>query len=437
MNTIDVSSFPLTHRLLGKENAMNMKNVATIILGGGQGSRLFPLTRSRCKPALCYGGRYRLIDIPISNAIHSGCQQVFVITQFLSRSLHQHILATYRCGSTSIELLSTEEKPANKVWFQGTADAVRQNLEYFEETHADYFLILSGDQLYSMDFNRLLECAQETDADMVIASLIVDEENAKRMGVMQIHENHLIHTFQEKPQSQEDLSKLCFSKGSTNGALKNQYLGSMGIYLFKRKALMEILKRDLREDFGKHLIPSLVSESNVAAYIHDGYWEDIGTVKTFHSVNLALTHSSPPFNCYHENWPIFTKPTTLPGAKVLGAVVDHSILCEGTVVENATITNSILGPRTYVKPGATIHSTYIMGNEFFTPPVHTRLPRELHIGRNTVIRHAIIDRHVCIGNNVQLVNKGNLSYHDGENIYIRDGIIIVPYGASIPDHFVL
>lgn len=431
---------------LQKNRSLSMKNVASIILGGGQGTRLFPLTTSRCKPALCYGGRYRLVDIPISNAIHSGCRKIFLITQFLSSSLHQHILSTYRFGnssSSSIELLSTEEKPQNKVWFQGTADAVRQNLNYFEDTHADYFLILSGDQLYDMDFNDLLDCAKETDADLVIASLPVNEDDAKRMGIMQLDGDNFIQSFQEKPQTKSELKafQLSLHQKQNYGIEETKhldYLGSMGIYLFKRQVLVDLLRRDSREDFGKHLIPTLIENGKVAAYIHNGYWEDIGTIKSFYAANMALTSSSPPFNCYNENWPIFTKPMTLPGAKILNAHIDHSILCDGTTIENAKIKNSIIGPRTLIHPGTTINDTYIMGNDFFTPPTaNSRMPSQLHIGKNTTISHAIIDRHVGIGNNVQLINKNNLSNYDGENIYIRDGIIIVPHGTFIPDNFAL
>jgi glucose-1-phosphate adenylyltransferase len=431
---------------LHKKRVLNIKNVATIILGGGQGTRLFPLTTSRCKPALCYGGRYRLVDIPISNAIHSGCQKIFLITQFLSSSLHHHILSTYRFGNSSassIELLSTEEKPQNKAWFQGTADAVRQNLHHFEDTHADYFLILSGDQLYDMDFNDLLECAKQTDADLIIASLLVNENDAKRMGVMQVNDDQFISSFQEKPQEKRELKKLRLSKAQQknlggNSSNELDYLGSMGIYLFKRQVLLDILRNDTREDFGKHLIPHLIEQGNVAAFIHHGYWEDIGTVESFYLANMALTSCSPPFNCYNENWPIFTKPMTLPGTKILGANITRSILCEGTVIENSEIKNSIIGPRTQVKSGTTIHDTYIMGNDFFTPPTaNSRMPSQLHIGKNSVISHAIIDRHVCIGDHVKLINKDRLSHYDGENIYIRDGIIIVPHGAFIPDNFTL
>lgn len=433
------------HAPLGKKRVVHMKDIAAIILGGGQGTRLFPLTMTRCKPALCYGGRYRLIDIPISNAIHSGCQQMFVITQFLSSSLHRHIMSTYRFGTSSspmIELLSTEEKPANKVWFQGTADAVRQNLSYFEDTHAEYFLILSGDQLYHLDFNELLECAKETDADMVIASLLVDADQAKRFGVMTIDNDHFITEFQEKPQTSEALKKMRLSELQSRmlgGERASQtYLASMGIYLFKRQVLIDLLQNDPREDFGKHLIPTLIEKGNVATYIHQGYWEDIGTVESFYLANMALTSSSPPFDCYREQWPIFTKPVTLPGAKVLNGKIDRSILCEGSTLGEVEITNSIIGPRTLIKSGTTVRDTYMMGNEFFAPPQgHKRLPDQLYIGQDTVIERAVIDRHVCIGDRVQLVNKEKRTYLDSENLYIRDGIIVVPHGAYIPDDFVL
>lgn len=428
-----------------KRSAITMKNTATVILGGGQGSRLFPLTLSRCKPALCYGGRYRLIDIPLSNAIHSGSQKIFVITQFLSSSLHKHILSTYQFGnsSPSIELLSTEEKPENKSWFQGTADAVRQNLHYIEETHADYFLILSGDQLYHMDFNHFLECAVETDADMVISCLPINAHDASRMGIMQVDHNHFITGFKEKPKLANDLKDFSLSVDQKQHfeidcASDLDYLGSMGIYLFKRQTLIDLLSEDPREDFGKHLIPTLVEKGNVAAYVYQGYWEDIGTIESFYAANMALTLQSPPFNCYNESWPIFAKPTALPGAKIFGADIQHSLLCDGITIEDAKISHSIIGPRTSIKNGTTINQTYIMGNDFFkTRHSNVRIPEHLQIGKNTTISKAIIDRHVHIGNNVQLINKDKLSHYDGQNIYIRDGIIIVPHGVSIPDNFIL
>lgn len=429
-----------------KKKAINIKNIATIILAGGQGIRLFPLTMSRCKPDLCYGGRYRLIDIPISNAINSGCQKIFIATQFLSSSLHRHILTTYRFGNSfacAIELLAAEEKPKNRTWFQGTADAVRQNLNHLEETHAEYFLILSGDQLYHMDFNDLLDCAKETDADMVMACLPINEADTHRMGVLQVDNRNFITAFHEKPTLKSDLNQLNLSKiQSKRFGLKAEkniyYLGSMGIYLFKRQVLIDLLTDDPREDFGKHLLPTLIQKGKTAAYIHQGYWEDIGTIESFYFANMALTKPFPPFNCYNESWPICTKPVTLPGAKILQATINHSLLNEGTTIERSEISHSIIGPRTSIKSGTIIRNSYIMGNDFFKPALaNSKLPPQFEIGKNCTIINTIIDRHVRIGNNVQLINKNNLSQYDGSGIHIRDGIIIVPHGTSLPDHFIL
>jgi glucose-1-phosphate adenylyltransferase len=328
-----------------REDSYDMKRVASIILGGGQGSRLYPLTMSRCKPAMSFGGRYRLIDIPISNALNSGCQKIFIITQFLSSSLHQHIFATYRFGSSGlIELLPVEEKHKDKSWFEGTADAVRKNLEYLIDTGAEYFLILSGDQLYRMDFRDLLRFARKIDADAVIATLPVTEKEAKRMGIMQIDSSYKIISFHEKPQSKADLDKMRLHADINCPCNKESFLGSMGIYLFKRKVLVDLLKKDPREDFGKHLIPSLVREGRAAAYIYQGYWEDIGTVESFHKANIALTHSQPVFDCYNEEWPFFAHHTTLPGARFFNTQISSSIVCEGSIIEEGEVSHSTLLP---------------------------------------------------------------------------------------------
>lgn len=415
----------------------DMKRVATIILGGGQGKRLFPLTMTCCKPALSFGGRYRLIDIPISNAINSGCQKIFIITQFLSSILHQHIFSTYRFGSFSsgfIELLPSEERTKDKVWFQGTADAVRQNLEYFAETPADYFLILSGDQLYRMDYREMLLTALNTDADAVISALSIEEAKAKRMGVLQTNEDNYITAFHEKPQFATELESFRLMSGNA----KKPYLGSMGIYLFKRQALLDLLSEDPREDFGKHLIPTQVKKGKVAAHVHEKYWEDIGTISSFYEANMALTERHPQFDCNHEDWRIYSSQAFLPGPRVYSTHVDGSILCEGAVLEGKEVMRSIIGPRTIVRPGAVIRNTYVLGNDFFSPPfAGSLLPSTFQIGVETVIDKAIIDKHVSIGNRVQLINRQKLDTYDGDNIYIRDGIIIVTRGATIPDGFIL
>ena len=414
---------------------LNMNEVATIILGGGQGARLFPLTMTNCKPALSLAGRYRLIDIPISNAINSACSKIFVLTQFLSSSLHKHVLSTYRFSSFSqgfIELLSAEEKPQNRVWFQGTADAVRQSLDHITNVGADYFLILSGDQLYHMDFRHLFECAIKTDADAVISCLNVNETDAKRMGVVKIDKNQRIQSFKEKPQSDEELKKLRITQE------KPKYLASMGIYLFKKEVLLKLLIKDKREDFGKHLIPTLVAQGNTVAYTHKGYWEDIGTIASFYNANLALTKKKPLFDLHREDWRTFSSPISLPGASVNNSEIDNAILCEGARVEGAHIVNSIIGPRILIKQGGAITNTYIIGNDFYTPPLtNSRLPSELCIGENCQLKNVIIDKHVHIGNNVNLTNKNKLTHYDSDNLYIRDGIIVVCRGSTIRDNFVL
>lgn len=427
---------------------VDMSRVCTVILGGGQGSRLAPLTTVRCKPAVSFGGRYRLIDIAMSNAINSGCKKIFVLTQFLSASLHKHIFNTYRTGSfsaPSIELLSVEQKPSQKAWFQGTADAVRKNLEYLTECHADYFLILSGDQLYNFDFKKMVQYARETDADMVVAALPVIEADAKRMGLLKFNEDRSVTDFQEKPTDRAVLDRMKLSDFILEQISKNegydkrkQYLGSMGIYLFKRQALFDLLQQDTREDFGKHLIPTKVQQGKVSAYIYDGYWEDIGTIDSFFKANMALTSANPPFNCYDAHFPIFAEHYNLPPPKITDTNVKNAIICEGSIIEADEVNTTIFGPRSIVKQGSIIRNSYIMGNDFYTSQSSSQDPSSQYsIGEHCLIDHVIIDKNVHIGNGVQLINKSKRSRYDGENIFIRDGIIIVASGSRLPDGFVL
>lgn len=427
-----------------KQSLLDMRGVATVILSGGQGTRLFPLTKTRCKPAMCFGGRYRLIDVPVSNAINSGCSKIYIIAQFLSSSLHQHVLKTYRFGSFTpgfIELLSAEERPEDKTWFKGTADAVRQNLPYLADSSAEYTLILSGDQLYHMNFRNLLQFAYDTDADAVIAGLPVGEKDAGRLGIMQIDRDFFITDFCEKPQRKQDLEKLRLSpeKRKQLHIDKNddkQYLGSMGIYLFKTHVLVDLLHRDPREDFGKHLIPTLMAEGRMALYPHKGYWEDIGTVESFYKANLALTAPNPVFNCYDEEWKIFATHSELPGPRICFTQVNNSILCDGSIIRADEISHSIIGSRIIIEKGSIIRDTYIMGNDHYVSPKHSPKPSaQYQIGSDCHIQKTIIDKHVFIGNGVQLLNKKKLIDYDSENLYVRDGIIIVPKGVSLPDGF--
>lgn len=436
-----IQAMPLGH--------VDMGRVGVVIMGGGQGSRLAPLTNVRCKPAVCFGGRYRLIDIALSNAINSGCHKIYVLTQFLSTSLHRHIMNTYRAGSfsnASVELLSAEQKPSQQAWYQGTADAVRKNIEYLMETNVDYFLILSGDQLYNINFQSMMNYARETDADLVVAALPVVESDAKRMGLLKFNEDRSVTEFQEKPTEKAILDRMRLSQFileqiSKKDGLnkKRQFLGSMGIYLFKREALFKLLQQDQREDFGKHLIPTKVNEGSVSAYIYDGYWEDIGTIDSFYQANMALTTATPPFNCYDEHFPIFSEHCNLPAPKISGTYTKDAIICEGCVIEADEVTSSIFGPRTRIKQGTIIRNSYIMGNDFYSPPpqMSGHASEQLTIGEHCLIDRAIIDKNVQIGNGVQLINKSKRNRYESEHVFIRDGIIVVASGARLPDGFVL
>jgi glucose-1-phosphate adenylyltransferase len=429
-----------------------ISSVVSIILGGGQGTRLFPLTQSCCKPALLFAGRYRLIDVPISNSLNCGINKVFVLTQFLARPLHKHIFQTYRQDPFFpgfVEVLSAEQRPGKTDWFQGTADAVRQNVEYLLETPAEYFLILSGDQLYRLDFDKMMQCVNEhPDVDVWVATLAVTAKEATRMGIMKINEDHHIVDFYEKPNSPALLDRMktpdyVLKKMGLSSEGK-EFLGSMGIYLFKRNALLDLLAEDPRDDFGKHLIPTQVKKGNIAAFIHEGYWEDIGTIDSFYHANLALNTDTPPFECHNECHPMLTTPSHLPGPKFGNAHITSSSICDGCIIEADEITNSILGQRTVIKPGTIVRDSYIMGNEYYQLPHettddHIKLPQTPTIGRDCVIKRVIIDQNVCIGDRVKLINKNNHAHYDGGAdipLYVRDGIVVIPRGATIPDDFI-
>lgn len=417
-----------------QEDLEVLDRVASIILAGGQGTRLYPLTESRCKPSVAFGGRYRLIDIPLSNSLNSQIRRIYVISQFFASELHQHILSTYHLDLFSlggIELLSPEETPTKKVWFKGTADAIRQNLDRLMKAPVDYFLILSGDQLYNINFKEMVEFAIEKDADLVIAALPIPEEDAKRMGDMQIDSTHKILDFIEKPQKPSQHPHLQFGK-------KGYYLGSMGIYIFKREALLQTLE-EKGEDFGHHIIPCEIKRGNSYAYLYNGYWEDIGTISSYYQANLALLSNQGHLNTYDEHNPIYTSQHHLPSPIIKDTLIKNAIISQGSIIEAKEISNSIVGIRTHIYSGTVIRDSIVLGNHFYSPPLHQHppLPNEFTIGKNCLIEKAIIDEHTLIGNNVQLVNKEKLSHYDGPGIYIRDGIIIVTSGTRLPDGFTL
>lgn len=423
-----------------------MSCVGTLILGGGTGTRMLPLTLTRCKPAISFGGRYRLIDIPLSNALNSGCEKIYILTQFLSASLHQHILKSYRMEQHSngfVEILSAEQKPTKKVWYQGTADAIRQNIEYLAEADVDYFLILSGDQLYQMDYTDLIAFAEETQVDLVVATTPVDEATAKRMGILKIDDNNLIVDFAEKPQSKASLEPFRVNPAVISRLLgKKQsapaYLGSMGIYLFKRDALIDLLEKDPREDFGKHLIPTQVKKGTAGAYIFPGYWEDIGTIESFHRANIALTESSPPFDLFNEKLPIHSAFQSLPPPKINQTRIESSLICEGSIIDAESISKSIIGPRSKIGKGTVISESYLFGNDHYAQPNKKMDQTAAYsIGERCHIHKAIIDKQVQIGNDVKLINQAQHDSYESDLVYIRDGILIVSRGARIPDGFVL
>jgi glucose-1-phosphate adenylyltransferase len=431
---------------VGSAGFKTEEQVSCIILAGGQGTRLFPLTLSRCKPAVAFGGRYRLIDIPLSHALNAGIQSVYVISQYLASGLHQHILETYQLdlvGTSRIFLLSPEETLHRKVWYKGTADAIRQNLDHFKSSSVDYFLILSGDQLYNMDLHEMLLFAKASDADLVIASLPVEEADAKRMGLLSIDGKNEVREFVEKPTDPEVLKKFAVSPSFLkNHPHKKQdqrhYLGSMGIYVFKREALFSLLEKE-GDDFGKDLIPLQVKKGKTSAFVYTGYWEDIGTILSYFKANLALTSRKNCLDTYDEKNPIFTHPQNLPSPLILETQVKDTLISQGSLIEGREITNSIIGFRVHVKKGTVIRNSIVMGNHFYSAPHHQSppLPQRFFIGENCLIENAIIDEHTQIGNNVQLINQKKLQNHDGDGIFIRDGIIIVPSGTVLPDGFIL
>jgi glucose-1-phosphate adenylyltransferase len=418
-------------------------NIATIILAGGKGTRLLPLTINHSKPAISFGGRYRLIDIPISNSLNSHIRQIYVIGQYLTSELQSHLSQTYQFDSFfpgTLNLLTPEELPSGeKVWFNGTADAIRKNLSKIYKSPFDYFLILSGDQLYNINFHKMFSFAIEKDADLTIAALPVNETDAKRMGILKIDNNSKITEFIEKPQDPEILDNYRlppkFFERENLEKRDNYYLGSMGIYIFKRKVLADLLQ-EKGDDFGKELIPIQILKGKTFSFVYDGYWEDIGTVKSFYNANIAITSpTSSGLETYDEKNPIYTKTNHLPGTKINHTKISDSIICEGSVINAKEIKNSIIGLRAHIKENTVIHDSIMLGNNFYARPKNQNLPPKFEVGENCLIKKAIIDEHVYIGNNVKLINKKNRENFEENGIFVKDGIIVIPAGVSIPDNF--
>lgn len=413
-------------------------------MGGGAGTRLFPLTKDRAKPAVPLAGKYRLVDIPISNSLNSGFHRIYVLTQFNSTSLHRHINASYKFDNFSksfVEILAAQQTPEGARWYQGTADAVRQNLRYFLEGPYEFYLILSGDQLYRMDYRLLLRQHVETGADITIATTPVDRSAASSFGIMHSDANRRIFRFEEKPKEPALLDELKVPPPLLTelGLPEDSELfqGSMGIYVFNRRILIECLNNDL-DDFGKHIIPASLQTYKVMAYIFQGYWEDIGTVRAFFEANLALTDTLPPYNFFDRAAPIYTHPRFLPASKINAATIRHAIVGDGCIISDAHIERAVIGIRSIIKSGATIRNSVIMGADYyedeaaeisedadFLPPIG--------IGKNSVIDRAIIDKNARIGESVVITPDGKAPNVDSTNYYIRDGVVVIPKNAMIPD----
>ncbi len=421
--------------------------VATVILAGGQGKRLHPLTIHHSKPAIAYGGRYRLIDIPISNSLNSDFRQIFVIAQYLSGELQHHISQTYHFDAYhpgSVDVLTPQiNEEGQKEWFHGTADAVRKNLPTLLKSTADYFLILAGDQLYNINFQSMVAFAREKKADLTIASIPILEKEAKRMGLLKIGPEAKVIDFVEKPKEKKVLDRFklrsaFYKKWKIAPPKGPSYLGSMGIYVFKRAALVSLLKMDRREDFGYHLISTAVKKRKTSAFIYNGYWEDIGTVASYYEANLELANSKRGcLNTYDESNPIYTRPTFLPGPKIKQTKITKSIISEGCIIEADEISGSVIGLRSHIKKGTIVRDSVLMGNHFYMPPTQDGKPitQDSWIGEHCHIEKAIIDEHVQIGNHVKLINKKKHVHFDADPIYVRDGIIIVTAGTKLPNNF--
>ncbi len=429
-----------------------MRDVLSIILGGGQGTRLYPLTKLRAKPAVPLAGKYRLIDIPLSNSINSGIDKIYVLTQFNSASLNRHINQTYRPGPFSdgfVDVLAAQQTPDSTDWFQGTADAVRRYLWLFESWDVRDYLILSGDHLYRMDYRLFINRHRETNADITLAVLPVDQKRASAFGLMKLDHTNRVVGFSEKPKGGE-LDKMRVDTSvlglSPEEALQNPFIASMGIYVFRKEVLIEILRSNPSYiDFGKDIIPNAIDRYNLQTYLFKDYWEDIGTIDAFYHANINLTrYPNPPFKLYEDDAPIYTRPRYLPPSRIVDCQIKDSILGDGCVLERSSITHSVLGLRLHVRNGCVIEDSLFMGCDFYQKKEDAvkelsqgKVP--MGIGENTIIRRAIIDKNVRIGKNVQIINRDHVQDADFEEkgYCIRGGIIIILKNATIPDDTII
>ena len=420
------------------------KSVIAIILGGGQGSRLYPLTESRSKPAVPIGGKYRLVDIPISNCMNSDINRMFVLTQFNSASLNAHIKNTYNFSIFShsfVDILAAEQTPDNPTWFQGTSDAVRQCMPHFLNHDFEYALILSGDQLYQMDFNEMIEAHIESKADISIATLPVNAKDASEFGILKTNSESCIESFIEKPAAEllpdwkSDVSDQMKSEGKL-------YLASMGIYIFNRKLLIELMKDPNIKDFGKEIIPQAVGHRKILSYQYEGYWTDIGNIDSFFEANIGLTADLPEFNLFDNDNKIYTRPRLLPPSKFYKTTVEKSLISEGCIINAKEISHSIIGIRARIGDGTVVQNCYVMGNDFYQniEDMNADLSNGkqlIGIGENCFISNAIVDKNCRIGNDVYINGGKHLENFTNELYAIKDGIVVIKKGAIIPDNYII
>ncbi|PJA54592.1 MAG: glucose-1-phosphate adenylyltransferase [Candidatus Marinimicrobia bacterium CG_4_9_14_3_um_filter_48_9] len=410
-----------------------MRKTAAIVLGGGQGTRLWPLTRFRSKPAVPIGGKYRLVDVPLSNCINSGIKDIYVLTQFNSLSLHRHIFSTYnfdRFSSGVVEILAAQQTNDNQYWFQGTADAVRQYIDHFRQLPVDQFIILAGDHLYRMDYREFIRTHEENEADVTISTYPITAEQVPGFGILKVNEGGRITRFTEKPVESDIRDEFRLAEDSPT-----PYLASMGIYVFNRDVLLDALENHKEDDFGRDIIPAAIKDYKVHAHAFEGYWEDIGTVKAFFWANVKLTSLKPPFTFYDDAHPFYTRLRSLPGSRINNSEIHESLINEGCFINNARLSNSVIGIRSVIRSGAELDHVVCMGADLYTNLGNETVP--LGVGENTIIRNAILDKDVSIGKNVQIINKDKLEFYDDDRYSIRDGIVIIPKGAVIPDGMII
>ncbi len=420
------------------------KSVIAIILGGGQGSRLYPLTESRSKPAVPIGGKYRLVDIPISNCMNSDINRIFVLTQFNSASLNAHIKNTYHFSIFShafVDILAAEQTPDNPRWFQGTADAVRQCMPHFLNHEFDYAMILSGDQLYQMDLNQMIEEHIKNEADISIATLPVNAKDAPEFGILKTNSDSFIEAFIEKPAKEllpeweSDVSDQMKSEGKL-------YLASMGIYIFNRKFLSEVMEDSTTKDFGKEIIPQAVGHKRIFSFQYEGYWTDIGNIDSFFEANIGLTDDLPHFNLFDDANKIYTRPRLLPPTKFKKTSIDKSIMADGCIINAKEIVRSVIGNRSRIGVDSIIHNTYVMGNDFYQSIDEMisdagNKKQLIGIGDRCFINNAIVDKNCRIGNDVHINGGKHLEDFSNELYMIKQGIVVIRKGAVIPDKYVI